>query len=219
MGQLVFTFYSPTDVAETTQMIQQVVGTKHGATDCITAGHLIAKWRTQKNHSQQFHSILPTKCHFYIGVDMVRAVIHTAASPDMIGTYRYLRKEEIVWNAFIESLTAEYPEIEFGLKSGQPVLDAIEFIGDGTELIYVSKSWNRPSWGGVLLGGMLGGTTGAMLGAMSGTGHSKSATTTRFSDSLLARARYTNGLCVEGTVVKNSSAYHEMLANMTRLTK
>ena len=219
MGQLVFTFQSPVDASQTTNIIRRVVESMNGKIECVSSGHLIGAWRTQKNHSKQFHSILPTKCHFYIGTDMIRAVISTSVSPDMIGTYRYLRKEEIVWNAFIESLIEEYPDIEFSLKPGQPMLDAVQFVGDGTEQIYVSKSCERPSWSGVILGGILLGTTGVMLGAMSGTSHSKGATSTRFSDTLLARARYSNGLCVEGTVIRNSSAYHEILADMTRLSK
>lgn len=216
MGQFVFTFYSPVEVKDTFDIIERVVTSMKGKTKRVSDCRINAEWRVQKYHSKQYHTVLPTKCSFYVGKDMVRAVISNSAEPTVIGTSRKLVGIEIVWNAFIESLITMYPDMDFGMKPGTAMLDAIKMVGNGTEQVFTSTSWNNPSWGGALLGGILFGTPGAIVGGMGGTTHTAGRSSTRFSDKVLAKVRYTNGLTFEGEMLKSSSAYNEIMVNMSQ---
>ena len=219
MGQFVFTFYSPVEVKDTFDIIERVVTSMKGKTKRMSDCQINAEWRVQKYHSKQYHTVLPTKCSFYVGKDMVRAIISNSAEPTVIGTSRKLAGIEIVWNAFIESLITMYPGMDFGIKPGTAMLDAIKMVGNGTEQVFTSTSWNNPSWGGTLLGGILFGTPGAIVGGMSGATRTIGSSTMQFSDSVLAKVRYTNGLTFEGEMLKTSSAYNEIMVNMSQLTK
>jgi hypothetical protein len=123
------------------------------------------------------------------------------------------------WNAFIESLMRLYPDIDFGIRPGLPELEAIQFVDDGVEQVFVSTTKHSPSWGGAALGGLLFGTAGAVIGASAGTSHTTGTTSTRFSSSVLARGRYSNGLLAEGMLDKNSPQYHEIIVNMSKLSE
>lgn len=219
MGQFIFTFYSPVEVEDTFDIIERVVTSMKGKTKRVSDCRIDAKWRVQKYHSKHFYTMFPTKCKFYIGKDMVRAVISNSAEPTVVVTRRRLAGIEIVWNAFIESLITMYPDMDFGMKPGAAMLDAIKMIGNGTEQVFTSASWNNPSWGGALLGGILFGAPGAIIGGMGGTTRTTGSSTTRFSDKVLAKVRYTNGLTFEGEMLKTSSAYNEIMVNMSQLTK
>lgn len=219
MSQFVFTFYSPVKVEDTFDIIERVITSMKGKTKRVSDCRINAEWRVQKYHSKQYHTVFPTKCSFYVGEDMVRTVIPTSGGAGIISTSRNLCGMEIVWNAFIESLTTMYPHIDFGMKSGTAMLDAIKIVGDGTEQVFTATSWNNPSWGGALLGDMLFGTAGAIVGGMGGITHTFGRSATRFSDKVFAKVRYTNGLTFEGEMLKTSPAYNEIMVNMSRLIK
>lgn len=219
MGQFVFTFYSPVEVNETFEIIERVVTSMKGKTKRMSDCRMNAEWRVQKYHTKQYHTVLPTKCSFYVGKDVVRAVMPTSGSTGVITMSRPLGGLAIVWNAFIESLITMYPDMDFGMKPGTAMLDAIKMVGNGTEQVFTSTSWNNPSWGGALLGGILFGTPGAIVGGMGGTTRTTGRSATRFSDKVLAKVRYTNGLTFEGEMLKTSSAYNEIMVNMSQLTK
>lgn len=220
MGQMVFTFYSPMDVPSTADAIERVVRSMKGKCERVRDTRIDASWRPQSYHSVQRFSLLSSKCSFYIGSDVVRAVMNVSGGePDIIWDCRDLTGAEIAWNAFIESLQAHCPDVDFGLKPGLAYIDAIQIVSDGITEVFTSTACTRPSWGRALLGSMLFGTVGAIVGGMSGRTDTTGVSNAQFSDELLAVVRYTNGLTFEGQLIKRSPAYNEVMANMSRLSK
>ena len=218
----VFTFYSPTEPNETCDMIKGVIKSIGGTIKKERNNVIEAHWRSAK-----YATVAPTRFVFYVGKDMVRVMMlkpvlsalfgaaFDSGTP-MITMTRGVSGLERVWNEFIEGLCRKYPTIDFGLIPGKASLDAIKIVGDGTEQVFTSTSWNRPSWGGALIGGMLFGSTGAILGGMNGTTLTRGNTTTRFSNKVLATVRYTNGLTYDGEIIKNSPTYNEIIVNMSQ---
>jgi hypothetical protein len=123
---------------------------------------------------------------------------------------------QIVWNAFIEWLMKVAPGVDFGIKPGNAELVAAQFVGDDIEQVFVSNTHHSPSWGGAIMGGLLFGTAGAIIGGTSGTSRTVGRTSTQFADTVLVKARYSNGLLSEGKLWKNSANYNEILVNMSR---
>lgn len=221
----VFTFYSPKEVDETCDIIKDVVKSINGKIKKERGNVIEAHWRSTK-----YMTVSPTRFVFYVGKDMVRVLMpHSAPSAlfnaafdggtPMIMMERGVSGLERVWNEFIEGLCKKYPTIDFGLIPGKASLDAIKIVGDGIEQMFTSTSWNRPSWGGALLGGLLFGSTGAILGGMSGTTMTRGSTTTRFSNKVMATVRYTNGLTYDGEMMKNSPTYNEIIVDMSQWNK
>lgn len=217
----VFTFYSPENESATRDMIKNTVQSIGGKIKSEQDNVIKAQWR-----SSRWKTILPIKFEFYVGKDMVRAVMPNGSpfaltndSSPMIEMNRGCCGFERVWDDFIKGLSKLYPEIDFGISPGDVTLDAIKFVGDGLEQVFASTSWNRPSYGGALLGGLLFGSTGAILGGMSGTTITRGRTTSRFSNKVFATVRYTNGLTFDGEMMKNSSTYNEIMVNMSRWNK
>jgi hypothetical protein len=126
---------------------------------------------------------------------------------------------QIVWNAFVESLMKVAPGVDFGIRSGSVELVAAQFVGDDIEQVFVSTTVNSPSWSGAVLGGLLFGTAGAIVGGSAGMSYTTGNSTTRFSNEILVRARYSNGLLAEGVLSKNSPTYQEILVNMSRFSE
>jgi hypothetical protein len=110
------------------------------------------------------------------------------------------------------------PGVDFGIRPGDLELVAVQFVGDGTEQVFVSTTRNSPSWGGAALGGMLFGTAGAIIGGSAGTSYTTGKSSTRFSNNVLAKGRYSNGLLTEGILSKNSPVYQEIMVNMSQLS-
>lgn len=219
MNQTVYTFHSPETPDETMAIITDVVTSMRGKYKVTSPGCVIAEWRIQPYHSLQFYTVMPPKYTFYIGADMVRVVRSKGTYP-MIAMRYPVTNFHRFWNAFIESLYTRHPDMDFGLTSGKEAdLDAIKLVGDGMEQIFTSTTRNSPSLGGALLGGALFGSTGAIIGGMYGKSYSSGTSSTQFSNKILAVARYSNGLTIEGELYKNSPAYHEIMANMSVLSK
>lgn len=217
----VFTFYSPENESVTCDMIKNVIRSIGGKIKSEQNNVIKAQWR-----SSRWITIMPTLFEFYVGKDMVRAVIPNAspyaltkdASP-LIMVDRGCAGFERVWDEFIKGLCNLYPDIDFGLLSGDAKLDAIKIVGDGMEQVFTSTSWSQPSYGGALIGGLLFGHTGAILGGMHSHTTTRGNTTTRFSNKVLATVRYTNGLTFDGEMSKNSSTYNEIIVNMSQWDK
>lgn len=214
MGKLTYTFHSLETVENTKQMIIGTIVSMCGKIKKIDGDVIIGTWRTRK-----YQTLLPVKFTFYVGVDMVRVLAH-GSCVQYVGTITIQGKlcgEELIWDAFIKALHRRYPDIDFGVTPGEAQIEAIRFIGDGIEEVFTATTRNRPSWGGALIGGALFGTAGAIIGASSGYSYTSGETCTRFSDELLAIARYTNGLTIEGSIKKNSNDYNIIKTNMTLL--
>jgi hypothetical protein len=212
---MVYTFHSPLGVEETCNVIKATVESMRGKVKVVSPGCLQASWRTQRCHSRQFYTVLPSKFRFYVGEGIVRAVIGTANFSIIVSRFK-LGGLQIVWNAFIESLLKVAPNIDFGIRPGAVDLVAAQFVGDETEQVFVSTTHHSPSLGGAIFGGLLFGTPGAIIGSSYGTSHTTGRASTQFSSAVLVKARYSNGLLAEGRLQKNSPAYNEILVNMSR---
>ena len=219
MGNAVYTFRSPWGIDETCNVIKLTVESMRGSIKVVSPGCIKAKWRTQPFHSQQYHTVFPSKFTFYVGNGIVRAVTKQSILSQSIFMRFKLVGVERIWNAFIESLMKAAPDVDFGIRPGDLELVAVQFVGDGTEQVFVSTTTNCPSWGGAIFGGLLFGTAGAIIGGSAGTSHTTGGSSTRVSNNILARGRYSNGLLTEGIVSKNSPVYQEIMVNMSQLSE
>lgn len=216
---MVFTFYSPWEPAKTYTAIKNVVLSMKGSVKEVSPTQLIAHWRTQPYHSKQYHSFLPSKFTFYVGCDMVRVVYGNGQMMQMIPMRFNLGGPQIVWNAFIESLTRHFPDTDFGILPGNPYLVMAQFVGGETKEVFVSSTLHRPSLGGAVLGGLLFGQVGAIIGSSYTSSCTTGSSSTKFSNSILTKARYSNGLLAEGEVQKSSPTYNEILVNLSRYSE
>ena len=214
----VYTFSSPYGMDETSKIIQTTVESMRGKAKVITPGRIEARWKTQPYHSKQFSTMRPSKFTFYVGNGLVRVIGDACILSHKVFMRFNLTGQLAVWNAFIESLQKVAPGVDFGIRPGDLELVAVQLVGDGTEEVFVSATRTVPSWGGAALGSLLFGTAGAIIGASAGTSYTTGKTTTRFSGTMLARGRYSNGLLAEATLSTGSPAYQEILVNMSQLS-
>lgn len=215
---MVYTFRTPWGIDDTYRVIRATIKSMNGTIEDSPMGYLKAKWRTQPYHSAQHKTLFPPEFHFYVGPGLVRVVQGTDYRQFFSMRFIALRGVNATWNAFIESLMKIAPRVDFGIRPGIPELVAVQFIGDGTEQVFVSKTKTSPSLGGAALGSLLFGTAGAIIGASAGTSYTTGTTSTRFADSIPARGRYSNGLLAEGLIDRKSPEYHEIMVNMSRLS-
>ncbi len=212
---MVFTFRTPWGMNEACDAIKVTIESMNGKIKEVSPGYFKAKWRIHPAHKTEFNY----KCEFYVGEDMVRAIIKDTNEPKNIRKFRRLSRMMKFWNTFIEYLLQQYPGVEFGLMPGVPAVSAVKFYGDGTEQVFTSTTRNSPNIGGAILGGWLFGTAGAIIGASSGSSHTEGSSRIGFSYSIPAKVRYTNGLLLEGHIRKNSPLYHEIMSNLSRLSE
>lgn len=215
---MIYTFHSPLGVDETRDVIKATVQSMRGKVKVVSPSCLQASWRTQPSHSKQYHTVFPIKFRFYIGTDIIRVVTGNT-NMQMVPMRFRLGGPHIVWNAFIESLMTVAPEVDFGLRPGDAELVAAQFVGGETEEVFVSTTRHSPSLSGAVFGGLLFGTSGAIIGSSYGSSHTTGKSSTQFSNTVLVKARYSNGLLAEGKLHKNSPAYNEILVNMSRYSE
>lgn len=207
---MVCTFYSPWGQAETREAIKATVRNIGGRVDEISLSCIRAKWK-----SPYRSTIFPIKFTFYVGDGLVR-VVSGNENADINITGLKVLSNRTVWDWFIVNLLKLYPDVDFGLKPGDAELVAVEFVGDGTEQVFVSNTVHSPSLSGAVLGGLLFGTPGAIIGSSYGTSHTTGKVSTQFAGTVLVRARYSNGLLAEGRLSKNTRTYNEIIVNMSR---
>lgn len=211
---MVFTFGTPWGQAGTCEAIKATIRHMNGTVKDLSRGRLTAKWNVKlKNASVFDHS-----CTFYVGDGIVRAVTDFPDTEIIVMVFNKLTPPLAFWNVFVESLIKCCPGVDFGIVAGLPELVAIQFLDDGTQQVMVSKTTNHPSWGGAALGGMLFGTAGAIIGASGGRSLTTTNTRTTISKDRTAMVRYSNGLAFRGRMMNNSSLYHEIMVNMSRLS-
>lgn len=214
---MTYAFSSPWNSDVTSNVIKYTVESMGGKVTVVSQNCLRATWRTQPYHSKRFHTVLPSTFMFYVGDGIVRAVIGTGEY-NIIAMRFNLTGLQIIWNAFIESLMSAAPGVDFGIKPGDAELVEAHFVGDGTKQVFVSATRHSPSWGGAAIGGLLFGTVGALIGGSGGTSYTSGSTFTRFSNEVLVKARYSNGLLAEGVILKKNQVYNEIVVNMSRLS-
>ena len=208
---MVYTFRTPWSVAETSAAIITTVKGMGGSAKETSPGCIRAKW-----YSSKVATILPAKFQFYVGDGVVRAVTGRANMDIIVMRFKVRGGFQSFWDRFIVTLLRIYPDVDFDLRPGDVELTAVEFVGDGTEQVFVSNTVHSPSLSGAVLGGLLFGTPGAIIGSSYGTSHTTGSTATKFSNAVLAKARYSNGLLAEGKLQRNSPTYHEIMVNMSR---
>lgn len=120
------------------------------------------------------------------------------------------------WDMFLSVLFEKNPEVNFGVTpaSGEPrVVGVLDLRGD-TKQVAVSKTSGGASLGGFLIGGALFGDAGAIVGGLSGERRTVTNSRTVFSNEVLVRLIYSNGRLWEGTVLKGSQLYNEIMVTM-----
>lgn len=216
MGNAVYTFRTPWGINETCDVIKLTVESMKGTAKVVSPGRVTAKWKTQPSHSKQFRKA--GKFTFYVGDGVVRAIGDPCVLSQKIFMHFKIGGQLAVWNAFIESLMTLAPGVDFGIRPGDLELVELQFVGDGLEETFVSRTRNHPSVGGAVLGGLAFGAAGAIIGGSAGTSYTTGKSSTRFATNVLAKGRYSNGLLAEGMMSRNSPAYQEIMVNMSRLS-
>ncbi len=212
---MVYTFHTPWGAADTAEAVKITVESMNGKIKEVSPGCFKAKWRIHPNRKSEFKY----SCKFYVGKDMVRAIVKDSNGPTRIKRFRRLSRMMKYWNTFIEYLLLQYPDVEFGLRPGVPEVSAVKFYGDGTEQVFTSTTKSSPNIGGAIVGGLLFGTPGAIIGGTNGRSYTEGSSRLQFSYSMLAKVRYTNGLVLEGNISKNSSLYNEIMSNLSQLSE
>ena len=210
---MLLTFHTPWRAGETIEAIEKTVTSLGGKVKLKSPGCLVCKWRIHPEHKLEFRY----KSTFYVGQDMVRVIIKEDIEPTSIKRTFRMTKKLKYWNTFIEQLHVLYPDVEFGLTPGKPMVAAVRFHGDGTMQVFTSTTHNSPSIGGAVIGGLLFGTAGALIGASGGKSSTEGYSQVEFSHSIPTTVRYTNGLVIEGSLRRNSPLYHEIMVNMSQL--
>lgn len=120
-----------------------------------------------------------------------------------------------VYDGFLSALFSQIPDKDFGvsLANGSPYITGVLYLGGETEQVHTSHTIGGTSLTGFLLGGALFGDAGAIVGGMSGKQRTYGETRTQFSNSQLARVIYNNGRIWEGTIIKGSKLYNEIMVN------
>lgn len=120
------------------------------------------------------------------------------------------------WDVFLTSLFEKNPGVDFGvtLANGDPLVAGVLNLRGDTKQVSFSQTSGGTSLGGFLVGGALFGDAGAIVGGLSGKQRTVTNSKTVFSNELLVRVIYTNGRLWEGTVIKGSQLYHEIMVNM-----
>jgi hypothetical protein len=191
-------------------MIERTVTEIGGKVKSSPRGTVVAKW-------VKSFGDFSGKYTFYIGNGVVR-VIHPAVRQELPPRIKYPRRpkyDEKAWGKFVNKLLELYPNGEFGLEIGDLHIISARLLTDGIETVLYSSSSHVPSLGKALLGDALFGTPGAIAGAASGKTYTRSVMSQRFSDSVLAQVRYSNGLLLEGEIKKKSPVYNTLMVNLT----
>lgn len=208
MAQRVFTFYSQVDPKETIEIITQVVSELKGVTK-IDGNVVVAKWRCTNKF------VFRHKFTFYVGKNVVRVVTKDSQSSYWLIKWEYRLNNVLKeWDGFIKTLSHKYPDMNFELEPGKFHMVSAKLMSDGITQVFSSTSISKPSISGALIGGALFGGVGAIVGGSGGKTKTEGVTSSSFSRSVLIKARYSNGLNLEGSIDKTSSIYHKIITGL-----
>lgn len=192
---MIYTFNTVVNPEQTAQIICSTIKAI-GGTIIKNQGNIIdAKWRSPK-----FHTVLPTKFSFVIGQDAVRVMCGNGMMEFIVVDLGQGKGAASIWMTFVEKLLILYPDLNFGLRSGEIVLDKIKFLTDGIEQTVRATS-----------------VTNDHLFIPDVT-YTIAKTQSHFSKTVLVTARYSNGLLAEGHITKGSRDYNIIMANITQYT-
>ena len=160
---------------------------------------ITAKWR-----SKRYLTVFRKTFTFYIGSDVVRVNYgsYTGGSGRGLIVTEY-RDVGIIrlWTDFVNKLLSSYPNTDFGIKGCPITLDSIKILSNGIEQVMTTTAFTNNHW---------------FIPDMT---YATSRSRSQFSKELLASAVYSNGLLVDGVLIKNSATYNEIMASMSKYQK
>ncbi len=193
---MIFTFNTIGSPQQTADMICNTINAIGGTISDRQPNLINAKWR-----SPNYHTILPSKYSFIIGQDAVRVMCGSTQMGFIVVNMRNGGGVVRVWMTFVDKLLSLYPECDFGLKKCPIVLDKIKFLTDGIEQRMSATS-----------------VTNEHL-LIPDVTYTVGKTQSQFSKTVLATARYSNGLIAEGHIAKGSRDYNIIMANINQYTE
>lgn len=161
---------------------------------------ITAKWR-----SKRYLTVFRKTFKFYIGSDVVRVNYGTYTGSNGRGMITLSHGKgggiERLWMEFVEQLLATYPGVDFGIRGCPITLDSIKILSNGIEQVMTTTAVTNNHW---------------FIPDMT---YAVSQSKSRFAKELLASAIYSNGLLVDGVLIKNSATYNEIMASMSKYQK
>ena len=212
MKSLLFTFTTDMTPEKAAAAIKNTISQMGGSTRGPDS-NFVGRFRIPKCWKPAFHTILKSKCCFYVGKNGVRAVLRASGTTGIcVGEHQPIA-EERVWDAFIRMFLSLYPECGANIKPGKICFDTVK-VQDGSDIYtYSAMTRNTPSVGGAILGGAIAGDVGALIGASAGSSKTVATVVAEKNPKVRVIARYTNGYNQDTELYKGSQRYHEILEN------
>ncbi len=184
-------------VANVEQIICDTVQAIGGKVTSRKDNVITAHWRTRN-----YMTVLSNKFKFYIGEDVVRVTCGNSGSAGMIVIDRNKGGGlERAWMEFVEKLVFAYPHLDFGIKGFPIKLESVKMLTNGIESVMSTTAFTNHHF------------------FIPDLTYATSRTKSQFSKELLANAVYSNGLVVDGTIIRNSAVYNHIMANMSKYEK
>lgn len=212
MKSLLFTFTTNMTPEKAAAAIKNTISQMGGSTKGPDS-NFVGRFRIPKGWKPAFHTILKSKCRFYVGKNGVRAVLSASSATGIcVGEHQPIA-EERVWDAFIRMFLSLYPECGANIEPGKIRFDTVK-VQDGADIYtYSAITRNAPSIGGTILGGAVAGDIGALIGASAGSSTTAATVTAEKNPRVRVIARYTNGHNQDTELYKGSQRYHEIMVN------
>lgn len=209
MKNIIYTFMSPFSTEVTVDMICKIMSEigKIREKDCRKG---VIKTKYNLNSFKKY------KWDFFIEHSEKACKVRMVMGDDgCLDIKNVWRTRDGAWDSFLSRLFKMSPDTDFGvtLSEGSPYITGVLYLENDIEQVCISHTKRNTSITGFLLGGALFGDAGAIVGGMSGKQKTVGHTYTQFSKSQLARIIYNNGRLWEGTVVKGSELYNEIMVN------
>lgn len=212
MSSLLFTFTTDMTPENAAAAIKNTISQMGGSTKGPDS-NFVGRFRIPKGWKPAFHTILKSKCRFYVGKNGVRAVLRVSGTTGIcVGEHQPIA-EERVWDAFIRMFLSLYPECGANIEPGKIRFDTVK-VQDGADIYtYSARTRNAPSVGGAIIGGAVAGDAGALIGASAGRATTTATVKAEKNPKVRVIARYTNGHNQDTELYKGSQRYHEIMAN------
>ena len=212
MKSMLFTFTANMTSEETALAIKNTISQIGGSTKGPDS-NFVGRFRIPKGWKPAYHTILKSKCRFYVGKNGVRAVLKASSTAGIcVGEHQPIA-EERVWDAFIRTFLSLYPKCGANIEPGMIRFDTVK-VQDGADVYtYSAITRNTPSIGGAVLGGAVAGNIGALIGASAGNSTTNATVTVEKNPKVRVIARYTNGHNQDTELYKGSQRYHEIMMN------
>lgn len=212
MSSMLFTFTTNMTPEKTAAAIKNTILQIGGSTKGPDS-NFVGRFRIPKGWKPAFHTILKSKCRFYVGKNGVRAVLRVSSTTGTcVGEHQPIA-EERVWDAFIRMFCSLYPECGADIEPGVVRFDKVT-VQDGADIYtYSATTRSTPSIGGAILGGAVAGDVGALIGASAGSSKTVATVVAEKNPKVRVIARYTNGYNQDTELYKGSQRYHEILVN------